>query len=40
MEVYPITFYNGNGDMIAQADCTEDGLPARSIMRYIPGDTY
>ena len=40
MEVYPITFYNSNGDAIAQADCTKDGLPATSIMRYIPGDKY
>ena len=40
MEVYPIIFYNGDGDVIAWADCREDGVPATGIMGYTPGKTY
>ena len=40
MEVYSITFYNSNGDMIARADCKEDGTLAKNILGCTPGKAY
>ena len=40
MEVYAIQFYNSEGKVIAEADCTKDGMPATSIHGYSPDGSY